>query len=165
MKFLAIDFETANYFRNSACAIGLVLVENNEIIEKRSYLIKPPQKWFVFTDIHGLTWDDVKDEPTFDIVWEKIKHYWEGIDFVVAHNSSFDSSVLRACCDHYSIKSPNISFHCTVRISRQLWGIHPTKLPDVCSRFKIPLNHHDALSDTLACAQIMIQAIKDGYEF
>lgn len=163
MKFLAVDFETANYYRNSACAIGLVLVENNQIIDQRSYLIRPPQNWFVFTDIHGLTWKDVKDEPAFDKVWDKISHYWEGIDFAVAHNSSFDSSVLKACCEHYRIEKPDVNFLCTVKIARQLWNIFPTKLPDVCSRFNIPLNHHDALSDTLACANIMINALKDGF--
>jgi DNA polymerase III epsilon subunit-like protein len=31
MNFLALDFETANYYCDSACALGLVRVEDNEI--------------------------------------------------------------------------------------------------------------------------------------
>jgi DNA polymerase-3 subunit epsilon len=52
--FVALDFETANRYRDSACSIGLVRVENNQVVEKVSYLIRPPRKQFEFTDIHGI---------------------------------------------------------------------------------------------------------------
>lgn len=161
MKFLAIDFETANYQRDSACAIGLVLVENNEIKEKQTHLIKPPTNWFVFTDLHGISWNDVKDSPNFGKLWPEIKPLFDEADFLAAHNSSFDEGVLRACCKLYGIEYPDIPFQCTVKISRKLWGIYPTKLNLVCEHFNIPLNHHEAGSDTEACAQIMIRAIKE----
>lgn len=161
LSFLAIDFETANYYRNSACAVGLVKVKNNEIIKKKVFLIKPPQKEFRFTYIHGITWNDVKNENRFDELWSKIKPFFSGIDFVVAHNASFDKSVLKKCCEYYDIDFPQNQFLCTVQLSRKLWNIYPTNLPSVCSHFRIPLNHHDALSDTEACAQIMLNAVKD----
>lgn len=160
-SFLAIDFETANYYRNSACAVGLVKVKNNKIIKKKDFLIRPPQKEFHFTYIHGITWNDVKNEARFNELWPKIKPFFSGIDFVVAHNASFDKSVLRKCCEHYNIEFPQTQFLCTVQLSRKLWNIYPTNLPSVCSHFNIPLNHHDALSDTEACAQIMLNAVKD----
>lgn len=56
LSFIALDFETANYFRNSACAVGLVKVRDNQVIKKASFLFKPPQKWFVFTYLHGISW-------------------------------------------------------------------------------------------------------------
>ncbi len=161
MNFLAIDFETANYYRDSACAVGLVKVVKNKIQKSVSYLIKPPSSWFVFTYIHGLTWDDVKDEPTFGELWPNIRPMFNGVDFLVAHNSSFDRCVLRACCERYGIDYPEIPFQCTVQISRKLWDIFPTGLEIVCDHLGIPLNHHEALSDTLACAQIMMRAVKD----
>jgi len=34
MNFLALDFETANYYRDSACALGLVRVEDDKIVEQ-----------------------------------------------------------------------------------------------------------------------------------
>lgn len=164
VSFLAIDFETANYYRNSACAVGLVKVKNNEIVEKTSFLIKPPQKWFVFTNLHGISWEHVKDEPGFDTLWSSLKNFFEDIEFIVAHNASFDRSVIKKCCEHYGIEFPKIPFVCTVHISRLLWNIYPTNLPKVCQHFNIPLKHHDALSDTEACAQIMIKAIENGYK-
>jgi len=60
MKFTAIDFETANYYRDSACAVALVRVEGKKIVKKISYLIRPASNWFCFTDIHGISWQDVK---------------------------------------------------------------------------------------------------------
>lgn len=160
MKFLAIDFETANYQRTSACALGLVKVENYRIIYKKAHLIKPPENWFVFDYLHGITWEHVKNEPTFGELWSIISPHFRGIDFVVAHNKSFDRSVLAACCAHAGVAMPDVRFKCTMEQARKLWNIYPSKLPDVCRHFGIPLNHHDALSDTLACAHIMIKALE-----
>ena len=41
MDFVAIDFETANECRNSACAVGLTRVSNGEIGETDYHLIRP----------------------------------------------------------------------------------------------------------------------------
>jgi len=77
MNFLALDFETANYYRDSACALGLVRIENNKIVDRTSFLIRPPYKYFVFTYIHGITWEDVENEPTFEQYWKSIKPFFE----------------------------------------------------------------------------------------
>jgi DNA polymerase-3 subunit epsilon len=84
-----------------------------------------------------------------------------GVDFLVAHNASFDRGVLYGCCESARIEIPNLEFQCTMKLARQLWNIHPTKLPDVCRHFDIPLNHHEAGSDAEACALIMIEALKE----
>lgn len=162
-SFLAIDFETANYYRDSACAVGLVRVENHKIVVKQSFLIKPPSSWFVFTDLHGITWNDVKYAPTFGELWPEIKKFLRGVDFITAHNASFDKSVLFKCCERYGLKAPDKPFLCTMQISRSFWGFEHYALDDVCEYFRIPLNHHDALSDALACAKIMIKTLKRGY--
>jgi DNA polymerase-3 subunit epsilon len=56
--FMALDFETADRGRDSACAIGLVRVEYGQIIYRASYLIRPPRDIFEFTYIHGIRWND-----------------------------------------------------------------------------------------------------------
>ena len=156
--FVAVDFETADRFRDSACAVGMVRVESGKIVHKEHRLIKPPRKYFEFTFIHGITWDMVASEPDFQDVWPSLKNILTGIDFLAAHNSSFDRSVLHACCEKSNIKPPSIPFQCTVKLARKKWGIYPTKLPNVCSYLDIPLNHHEALSDAEACAKIVIAA-------
>lgn len=164
ISFLALDFETANHIRNSACAVGLVKVRDNQVIQKASFLFKPPQKWFVFTYLHGISWEQVKNKPSLDGIWPALAEYFNGIDFIAAHNASFDQSVLQRCCEYYGLDVPRVPFLCTLKISREMWNIYPTTLADVCRKFGIPLNHHDALSDTEACAQIMLKAIEDGYK-
>ena len=84
-------------------------------------------------------------------------------EFLVAHNASFDSSVLGVCCEAARIRPPELGFHCTMRLARQTWGIYPTRLPDVCRRLRLPLDHHDPLSDARACAKIIIEAIQQGW--
>ena len=160
-SFIAIDFETANQARNSACAVGIVKVVNYNIIRKEYFLIRPPNNNFFFTYIHGIRWEDVKFEPSFKRLWDKVKYYFEEIDFIAAHNAEFDKSVLNACCETYGINMPKVPFNCTMKFSRQLWDIRPTKLPDVCNYFDIYLDHHDALSDAVACAKIMIKTLRE----
>jgi DNA polymerase-3 subunit epsilon len=163
-SFLAIDFETASYQRNSACAVGLVRVENLEIVRRASHLIHPPSSKFDFTWLHGIAWEDVLYEPTFENLWPTIEPFFDGVDFLVAHNASFDRSVLRACCAEGGIPVPETPFECTVKWARRVWNIRPTKLSDVCDRLGIPLRHHEAASDSEACARIMMEALKNEGE-
>ena len=162
MNFLAIDFETANRYPDSACAVGLVRVQDNVIVEKISYYIKPPYRHFEFTDIHGITWDDVNDAADFGELWNELLPLIDEADFLVAHNASFDRRVLQTCCQRYGIEIPQKKFHCTVQLSRKILNIRPANLPNVCRHLGISLRHHDAASDTLACAKIMIEVIKRG---
>ena len=156
--FVAIDFETANYSRDSACSVGLVKVAAGRIVGTAVHLIRPPTREFCFTDIHGLTWQDVEKSDDFGALWPAIAAFIDGAEFFAAHNSSFDRSVLNACCARYGVAPPPLPFRCTVQLSRQTWNIFPTKLSDVCRELGIALNHHEALSDAMACAQIMLAA-------
>ena len=160
MNFLAIDFETANRYPNSACSVGLVNVSDGRILAKKSFLIKPPYEYFEFSHIHGISWHDVKKKPTFKEVWSKMEGYFNGIDFVVAHNASFDKRVLESCCSTYGLASPDVEFRCTVRLSRSVLKIRPANLSNVCRELFIPLNHHEAGSDAEACAHIMLEVLK-----
>ena len=162
-SFLAIDFETASYSRDSACAVGMVLVKNGRIVDEETLLIRPPSRQFNFTYIHGLTWDDVREQPTFGELWPAIEGLINRAEFLVAHNASFDQGVLRSCCETYGIVQPGRSFVCTMRLARSQWDIYPTKLPNVCDHFGIALNHHDAASDARACAEIMLRAQEQGW--
>ncbi len=158
-SFLAIDFETADYGRDSACAIGLVRVDRGEITARAAHLIRPPRREFVFTYLHGISWDDVRSAPTFGELWPSLQPLFRGVDVLVAHNASFDEGVLRACCAAAGIKPPGIPFQCTVRLARQVWRIYPTRLSDVCRHLGIPLNHHEVSSDVEACAAIALRAL------
>ena len=159
-SFVAIDFETADAGRDSACAVGLVRVEKNRIVRRESRLIRPPRRDFIFTYIHGITWEHVADAAPFALVWRELRELAQGAQFLAAHNAPFDRSVLEACCRSAGLEPPPLPFECSVRVARRHWGIRPTTLPDVCRALDIELRHHDALSDAEACARIMIAALE-----
>ena len=162
--FAAIDFETANYSPDSACAVGLVVVKGRRIVRREHYLIRPPDRQFVFTYLHGISWDDVRDAPTFAELWPKLRELIAGVDFLASHNASFDRRVVYFCCETHRLPQPAHPFVCTVRLARTVWSVYPTKLPDVCRHLKIPLTHHQADSDAEACARIVIAARKAGWQ-
>ena len=162
MDFVALDFETADRLPDSACAVGLVRVEAGEIVERVHRLIRPPRSFFEFTYIHHIDWRQVVDEPAFGELWPGLCGLLRGARFIAAHNSRFDEAVLRACCSRAGLPPPKPPFLCTVALARRVWGIRPTKLPDVCCRLGIELDHHQALSDAEACARIVIAAWKEG---
>lgn len=162
-RFAAIDFETANNARDSACAVGVVIVEGGHIVDRFSALIRPPSRQFLFTHIHGLSWDDVKDAQYFDAVWARLARELAGVAFLAAHNAPFDKGVLGACCETYGLAAPMLPFVCTVKLARACWDLRPTKLPDVCRHLSIDLRHHQADSDAEACARIVMAAQAGGW--
>ena len=162
-NFAAIDFETANYSHDSACAIGVAFVRDGCVVDLQRHLIRPPTREFCFTYLHGLTWEDLRNAPTFAEVWNELVPALTALDFLAAHNAPFDRSVLDACCESHGLRQPEQPFICTVQVARVVWNIYPTKLPDVCRRLRIPLTHHEAGSDAEACARIVIFAAKRGW--
>jgi DNA polymerase-3 subunit epsilon len=156
--FVAIDFETADYGPESACAVGLVRVEGLKVVHRESILIRPPRPRVRFTDIHGLTWDMLKDAPPFADVWPRVAPVLDGAAFLAAHNAPFDRRVLTGCCAAAGLAVPALPFVCTVQLSRRQWGLKPNDLPSVCRRLGIGLVHHDPGSDAEACARIVIAA-------
>lgn len=163
MKIVAIDFETADYGADSACALGIVTIENGVITRNETRLIKPPRRHFIFTYIHGITWDHVKDEADFRDVWEDFSDHWSDADYLVAHNAPFDRKVLYTCCRAHGIEAPLTPFICTVRIARSHFKFKPANLAYVSDQLGIQLKHHDAGSDALACATIAAKALAEGF--
>lgn len=148
-NFTAIDFETAQGYRWSICQVGLVRVENGRITEELSLLVQPPnnQYWYRFIEIHGIGPRDTATAPTFDKVWHQLEPFIQN-QTVVAHNGlSFDFPVLAQTLEYYGMPEPDYTKRCTYRIYKD-------NLASLCRNHKIELNHHDALSDARACAEL-----------
>ncbi|KMO58183.1 DNA polymerase III subunit alpha, partial [Lacticaseibacillus rhamnosus] len=96
MDFIAMDFETANRKRASACSLALVVVQQNRVVDSFYTLINPQMQFDPQNiRIHGITPDMVQDQPTFDRVWPHIQMFYTPGRIVTAHNAPFDVSVLR----------------------------------------------------------------------
>jgi len=163
MDFIAIDFETANRCRESACAIGLTYVENMEIVDQEYHLIKPTPFYFdaINQSVHGISKVQVEEAPTFDQVWTKLRDKIHQKQ-LVAHNASFDFSVLRYALSAYDIPFPDITYGCTLQLFRKLGlPLENNKLSTLARYYNLSLDHHHALSDSVVCAQIALALMKD----
>ena len=156
--FAAIDFETANFERSSVCAVGIIIVRNNEIVNSFYSLIQPEPNYYNYwcTEVHGLCRQDTEDAPVFPNVWKQIEPLIDGLP-LVAHNSPFDESCLKAAFQVYQMDYPDYQFYCTCRASRQHFGnqLPNHQLHTVAAACGYDLiNHHNALADAEACAWI-----------
>lgn len=163
MNFVAIDFETANEKRASACSLGITVVKDNKIIEEKYWLIKPKPLRFEPRNIiiHGIREEDVIDEKEFDKLWPEIKTYLED-NLVIAHNASFDFSVLRNTLDIYNLEYPNLDYACTLVASKLFYSyLNNHKLNTVNRHLGYKFNHHHASADATAAANILINISKE----
>lgn len=161
--FIAIDFETADYKADSACSVGMVRIEDMKIVDTFTALIKPPRKEFIFTYIHGLTWEDVEYAEPFGAVWHSATSFLKNADAFIAHNAPFDRKVLLECSMQHRIPLTTLPFFCTLKASRKFLRLPSYKLSSVAEHYEIPLKHHDAFSDASAAGQIFIELQKAGY--
>ncbi|WP_085992867.1 3'-5' exonuclease [Oceanobacillus senegalensis] len=158
MKFISIDFETANEKRHSPCAIGIVVANEKEIVDEFYSLINPMTSFSTLnTYIHGIQEKDVMDAPTFPELWPKLREYIWG-ELVIAHNASFDMSVIRNTLDHYQLSYPQLDYLCTVKLSQKVWpDLENHKLNTLAAFHGFELEHHHALEDARVAARIMMK--------
>lgn len=163
LNFVAIDFETANASRDSACALGVVMVREGKIMDRRYSLIKPKGEFQKFcTYIHGITEEDVVHAPEFSDIYPAVFSMLND-QIVIAHNASFDIAVLKASCESRHLPFPNIESFCTVDMARKAWPDLPKhKLNVLCEEFGLPLNHHNAIEDATACSLLLLRCAKEN---
>ncbi|MCE5234731.1 MAG: 3'-5' exonuclease [Eubacteriales bacterium] len=162
-SYTAFDVETPNRNNNSMCSIGLVHVENGAVTFQREYLVNPEADFdYGNVLIHGITEEMTHDAPTFPQVWKEIACFFDGL--LIAHNATFDLSVLKASLDRHDLFIPEMYYVCTVllarrHIPRERYGSH--RLNDLSRGLGIALDHHNALSDADACRQIFEHLAKN----
>lgn len=151
-NFVAIDFETATTSR-FPCQMGIVVVRGGVIVEKKEYLIKPPENKYsrICIRVHGITPKKTENCEEFPAFWPEIREYLR-CESLVAHNMDFDYSVLETALEHYRLNMPPIlSQRCTCRI------YNGNKLSVVIEALGMELhNHHNAVSDAEMCANIFM---------
>jgi DNA polymerase-3 subunit epsilon len=160
-SFVAIDFETANGNRTSICSVGMVRVENKLIIDSFYQLIKPVPNYYnpMNIQVHGINYHDTIEKESFPEVWIKMKNFMGELP-LVAHNKSFDQGCLNAILNHHNLPIPKNLFYCTVSPSRKFYPNLPNhKLSTLAKYLNVPLDHHNALSDAIACAKIAIEVL------
>lgn len=170
MRFTAIDFETANSNSGSICAVGLVVVENESILEKKYWLVRPHRDMDYFDPfnimIHGITPAMVRDADTFDALYPTEILPRIGGTLIAAHNAAFDMSALRHVLDAYRIEYPSSRYICTCKAAQKTWEhLENHKLDTVAGHLRFDFCHHNALEDALACAHVLIAVEREKNAF
>ena len=159
LDYVAIDFETANAYRGSPCAIGLVRVRGGVPVAEHRWLMRPPEEVDYFdafnTMIHGITEEMVADSPRWRDALPWVLDFI-GDDVVVAHNAGFDIGVIRYACAVDNIEWPELRFLCTMVLARRALSLPSYRLPFVADVFGGSCdNHHDPLADARAVVDIV----------
>ena len=162
LNFTAIDFETANGSPASPCAVGLVKVRDGKLVDGLATLIVPPYPNNFFNQgniaVHGIRPSDIDDAPTWAEVL-RILLAFVGDDILIAHNAPFDMGVLRKSAEAIEATLPELSYACSLEISRKTYNLESYRLNAVSYAIgHEDFKHHDALADADACARIIVHA-------
>lgn len=158
MEYVALDFETANTYPDSACSLGLCKMdEEGNVLDTWYSLIRPHVLYFdpVCTSVHGLDSCEVILSDDFAHHWPQIEEFI-GDDVLVAHNAAFDMRVLKHSAAAYGIKLPEYEYYCTYRIARKLIGTKQSYslsdlVPDLLG---FDYQAHLASDDAYACGKL-----------
>jgi len=165
--FIAIDFETANEKRISACALGIVFVKNNSIVNEEYYYIKPPKEQRFkpkHIRIHGITPEDVENSESFDYYWKNgIDEYFNN-NLIVFHNASMDLSILRQLFELHKISDFDIDYLDTMNLASYC-GM-PKKLTELANVLDIEIiEHHNPVEDAKICAHIFANLSEMDFDY
>lgn len=176
---VGLDVETACPEHGAVCSIGVALVHRGSVVREQHWYLDPGTRFDPrFIDIHGITPHMVAGKPRLTQAWNEVtafidqaidgavdprlfeaEHSPEPTTLFVAHNAQFDRRQIEA-----AIGRPlPFRLACTVAMSRRAFPqLARHNLKTVAEHLRIPLRHHDALSDARACALIAHRCIRSG---
>ena len=165
LKFCVFDLETTggNHKSDKIIEIGLVRVENLEVVAEKDYLIKPEIKIPDFIQkLTNIKQDDVEDAPVIEEVIDEIIEFMGDDTILVAHNTSFDvpffNSVLKR------LEKPELENRsiCTNLMTKYLIpNLLNSNLNYMCKIFDIKHKKaHRALDDASATAELLIKYLR-----
>ena len=168
MKFVAIDFETANYCAAGICAAGVATFEDGALTESKYWLIRPPKGSGWFRDeriaVHGITHETVRSCPEFPGIAPEFFSRLAAADIVIAHRAPFDMGKLCATTKHFSLKIPPFDSLCTLALARAVWPrplLTNHDLSTVASHIGHKFEHHHALADAEAAGRILLAMMQE----
>lgn len=162
--FAAIDFETANAHRGSACSVGIAIFDEcGRQVDDMSTLLKPHPQYSVFDRrnirIHGIKPEMVEHSPEWSSVYPEVCRLIEDLP-LVAHNMGFDGSVLNRLACTYGYEPFLNQRLCTVKISRSCLPELGCHTLDEVYRHYYPdrsFDHHDASADARVAGEIFVR--------
>jgi len=162
LKFAVVDLETTGGSKddNRIMEIGIVQMDGSETVGTFHALVDPGHPITPFVrNLTGISDEMVQGQPQFASIAEKVACLLDGRIFV-AHNVQFDckfiTAELKRCCIKFN--QPRL---CTVKLSRRVFpGLPSYSLHKLTESLGLPdFNHHRAMDDTIAAAEILKLAL------
>ena len=162
-RFIVFDVETPNRYNDRISAIGITVVENGAVKDSFFSYVNPETFFDPFnTNLTGISESTVAGAPSFPKLWKKIEPFMSS-GILVAHNALFDLGVLKKCLDDYRILwKKEAEYCCTVQMGRKLLPDMRHGLDIMCDYYGIELDHHQADSDSMAAARILLRYMEGG---
>lgn len=155
MEFVAIDFETANQGRDSACEVSLVRFSDGLATEKLTSYIYQADFLGINMSIHGITPKDVANAPEFHEFWPTARQFI-GQSTLVAHNAGFDLGVLFRSLRGAQV-GVELTYFCTMVLSRRTLPIAYFSLANVSDHLGIyHREEHRAESDAITAGKVAL---------
>lgn len=162
-RYIVFDVETPNRANDRMSAIGITMIEGSKIVDSFFSLVNPETHFDYFnTQLTGISAKTVQGAPNFAVLWKQIEPIMSS-GILVAHNAVFDMGVLKKCLHDYGIMwKSSAKYICTVQAGRRLLPGMSHSLNVMCDHYGITLDHHQADSDSRACAEILLRYIESG---
>jgi DNA polymerase-3 subunit epsilon len=173
MRQIVIDTETTGL--DSKQGHRIIEVAALELIDRRTtgrtlhYRLDPEREIDVgATEVHGMTWEDLKGKPRFREIASELNEFARGAEWII-HNAPFDvgfldaefrSAEAPACAETYS------GLIDTLALAREMFPGKRNSLDALCERFGIDNAHrsvHGALLDVQLLADVYL-AMTRGQE-
>ena len=165
-RYLAFDVETPNARNDRMSAIGLTVIEDGQVKRTHATLINPETHFDDFNiALTGITPEAAGQAMAFPELWALVRPLFDSC-VLVAHNAQFDMHVLASCLRDYGLSSlDTYPYLCTVRMGRCVYPRLPNhRLNTMCDALGIPLDHHQAGSDSRACAFLLRNYLEKGFD-
>lgn len=176
MRQVILDTETTGLAADQGhriIEIGCLEIVNRRLTGRALHLYLNPEREIdeAATEVHGMTWDDLRDKPTFGEVAAQVLGFVEGAE-VLIHNAAFDLAFLDAELARIGrgrFRDVVAEVTDTLLMAREL---HPGKrnsLDALCDRYGISNAHrtlHGALLDSELLAEVYLAMTRgqDSFE-
>lgn len=164
LSFCVFDLETTggNHKTDKIIEIGLVKVQNLEIVSSLSFMINPEIKIPEFIQkLTSISEDDVKDSPKIEEVIDQIVTFM-GDSILVAHNTAFDVPFFNSVLKRLNKPELENKSLCTNLMTKYLIpNLLNSNLNYMCRLFDISHRKaHRAEDDAFATAELLINYLK-----
>ena len=164
MTFNSIDVETATD-EDEICQIGIVHVRDGIIVDQWQTLVNPEVGFAPFNvSIHGIEEADTRNSPTLPEVRDELRRRLR--DSVLVSHTAFDRVAFERAMTQYDLEQLRVTWLDSAKIVRRAWPEKYSRrgygLKNVATDLGISFQHHDALEDARAAAEIVLRACAEA---